>query len=41
MTREEFREVFEMEHYGRIRRKYNCKDAFPELHDKVSMSDRI
>jgi len=41
MTREEFREMFDMEHYDRIRRKYNCEDAFPEIYDKVSMSARI
>lgn len=36
----EFREMFDHRLYDRIRDKYNCKLAFPELYDKVNRKVR-
>jgi len=40
MTRTEFREMFDMELYDKMRKKYDCGDAFPEVYDKISRSAR-
>jgi len=40
MTRAEFREMFIMDHYEKMRIKYDCLDAFPQVFDKVSRTAR-
>lgn len=35
MTREEFHEMFDHTLYDKLRKKLNCKKAFPEIYDKV------
>lgn len=40
-TREEFRKMFDHTLYDHLRDKFNCKNAFPEVYDKVSKSARI
>lgn len=35
MTREEFREMFDHEHYDAMREKYSAIGAFPEVYDKI------
>lgn len=40
MTREEFREMFDHSLYDSVREKLGCKDAFPEIYDKVSKAAR-
>lgn len=40
MTRSEFREMFDHELYDKMRKKYDCCDAFPEVYDKVCRSAR-
>lgn len=37
-SREEFREILDHSLYDKMRKKYECEDAFPELYDKVSMA---
>ncbi|XP_071799602.1 delta(24)-sterol reductase-like [Asterias amurensis] len=41
MTREEFREMFDHSLYDKLRAKLNCKQAFPEVYDKISRAVRI
>ncbi|XP_050313504.1 delta(24)-sterol reductase-like [Anthonomus grandis grandis] len=41
MTREEFRTMFDHSLYDRVREKLQCKEAFPEVYDKVSRKARI
>jgi len=40
MTRPEFREMFDHRLYDRLREKYHCSDAFPEVYDKISKKAR-
>lgn len=40
MTREEFRSMFDHTLYDRLREELDCKDAFPEVYDKVSRAAR-
>lgn len=40
-TKEEFRKMFDHTLYDKLREKYDCKAAFPEVYDKVSKSARI
>jgi Delta24-sterol reductase len=35
MTREEFREMFDLSLYDEVRKKYGAEGAFPELYDKI------
>ena len=35
MTREEFHEMFDHTLYNKLRKKLDCKKAFPEIYDKV------
>ena len=35
MTREEFRQMLNHETYDKLRQKYNCIGAFPEIYDKI------
>lgn len=35
MTREEFREMFDLTHYDNMRKKYRADDAFPEVYSKI------
>lgn len=39
-TRKEFRETFDHSLYDRVREKYGCNDAFPEVYDKVKKTAR-
>ncbi|XP_039279750.1 delta(24)-sterol reductase isoform X2 [Nilaparvata lugens] len=39
-TREEFREMFDHTLYDRMRKKFNCEMAFPEIYDKVNKDAR-
>lgn len=39
-TREEFRDMFDHSLYDQLREELNCKDAFPEVYDKVSKAAR-
>ena len=41
MTKEEFREMFDHSLYDKLRAKLNCKQAFPEVYDKISRAVRI
>ncbi|KAL1493388.1 hypothetical protein ABEB36_011451 [Hypothenemus hampei] len=41
MSKEEFRNMFNHSLYDRMRDKYECKEAFPEVYDKVSRSARL
>jgi len=40
LTREEFREMFDHSLYDKMREKLDCKDAFPEVYDKVNRKAR-
>lgn len=40
MTRDEFREMFDHELYEKMRAKYNCAAAFPDVFDKVGKHAR-
>ncbi|KAF7268520.1 hypothetical protein GWI33_018395 [Rhynchophorus ferrugineus] len=40
MTREEFRKMFDHTLYDKLRTKLECKEAFPEVYDKVSRAAR-
>ncbi|CAJ0585537.1 unnamed protein product, partial [Mesorhabditis spiculigera] len=35
MTEAEFREMFDLELYEKVRERYHCNDAFPSLYEKV------
>ncbi|CAJ0955959.1 unnamed protein product, partial [Mesorhabditis belari] len=35
MDEKEFNEMFDMELYEKVRKRYNCNEAFPRLYDKV------
>ncbi|KAL3280089.1 hypothetical protein HHI36_017594 [Cryptolaemus montrouzieri] len=39
-TREEFRKMFDHSLYDKMRNELNCKEAFPEIYDKVSKEAR-
>jgi len=41
MTKEEFRQMFDHSLYDKTRSKLECKNAFPEVYDKVSRHARI
>ncbi|EDO36241.1 predicted protein [Nematostella vectensis] len=41
MTREEFRAMFDHELYDKLREEMQCKEAFPEIYDKVSRAARL
>jgi delta24-sterol reductase len=41
MTKEEFRQMFDHSLYDKTRIKLECKNAFPEVYDKVSRHARI
>jgi len=36
LSREEFRNMFDHELYDRMRIKFDCNKAFPEVYDKVN-----
>ncbi|GJQ68037.1 hypothetical protein Trydic_g10670 [Trypoxylus dichotomus] len=40
MTRDEFRAMFDHTLYDKLRGKLNCKQAFPEVYDKINKSVR-
>ncbi|CAH1153510.1 unnamed protein product [Phaedon cochleariae] len=40
MTKEEFREMFDHSLYDKLRSQLNCREAFPEVYDKVSKAAR-
>lgn len=40
MTRQEFRQMFDHSLYDRMRDKLDCKQAFPDVYDKVSRKAR-
>ncbi|XP_067008969.2 delta(24)-sterol reductase [Anabrus simplex] len=40
-SREEFRNMFDHTLYDKLRNKYDCKEAFPDVYDKASKSARI
>ena len=42
LTKEEFYEMFEdaKNNYDRIRKKYDCEDAFPHVYNKISKLGR-
>ena len=40
MDREEFWEMFDGTLYHKLREKLGCKDAFPEVYDKICKSAR-
>lgn len=40
MDREEFWEMFDGQLYHRLREELGCKDAFPEVYDKICKSAR-
>jgi delta24-sterol reductase len=40
MTREEFRQMFDHKLYDKLRKKYDCEAAFPEVYDKISRHAR-
>lgn len=40
MEREEFWEMFDGQLYHRLREELGCKDAFPEVYDKICKSAR-
>ncbi|KAL3280088.1 hypothetical protein HHI36_017595 [Cryptolaemus montrouzieri] len=39
-TREEFRKMFDHSLYDKMRNELNCKEAFPEIYDKVPKEAR-
>jgi len=41
MTKDEFRQMFDHSLYDKTRNKFECKNAFPEVYDKVSRDARI
>lgn len=41
MTKEEFRKMFDHTLYDKMREKLGCKEAFPDVYDKVSRSARL
>lgn len=41
MTRGEFHEMFDHTLYNKLRDELQCKDAFPEVYDKVNKNARI
>ena len=41
LTREEFRQMFDHTLYDKLRDELNCKQAFPEIYDKISKDARI
>ncbi|CAL8134552.1 unnamed protein product [Orchesella dallaii] len=40
MTREEFKKMFDHQLYDKMRNKYQCSEAFPEVYDKVNRAAR-
>lgn len=40
LTREEFRQMFDHTLYDKVREKFQCDKAFPEVYDKVSREAR-
>lgn len=40
LTRQEFRDMFDHSLYDKIRAKYDCGDAFPEIYDKINRQAR-
>lgn len=40
MTREEFWDMFDGSLYHSLREQMNCKDAFPEVYDKICKAAR-
>jgi len=40
LSREDFRTMFDHETYDKLRKKYQCKDAFPTIYDKVNRKAR-
>lgn len=40
LTREEFRDMFDHSLYDKMRLKYKCENAFPEVYDKVNRQAR-
>jgi len=40
MSRDEFREMFDMRLYDKMRARYGCEGAFPDVYDKVSKHAR-
>ncbi|XP_060516051.1 delta(24)-sterol reductase-like isoform X3 [Cylas formicarius] len=40
MTKEEFRKMFDHSLYDKLRERLNCKEAFPDVYDKVSRAAR-
>lgn len=42
LTREEFKKMFQLDNYEyeTIREKYGCKEAFPDVYDKISSAAR-
>ena len=40
LTREEFRQMFDHTLYDKLRDELNCKQAFPEIYDKISKDAR-
>lgn len=40
MTREEFRTMFDHSLYDKLREELHCKEAFPEVYDKICQSAR-
>lgn len=39
-TRNEFRQMFDHSLYDRMRKEYNCEEAFPEVYEKVNKKAR-
>lgn len=39
-TRDEFRQMFDHGLYDQVRKQYKCKEAFPEIYDKVNKKVR-
>lgn len=40
LTREEFRDMFDHSLYDKMRDRYQCEEAFPEVYDKVNRQAR-
>lgn len=40
-TKEEFRRMFDHKLYDKLRAEFKCKEAFPDVYDKVSKTARI
>ena len=40
MTKEEFRAMFDHTLYDEMRERYQCKEAFPDVYDKVNKKAR-